>query len=130
MVSSYLYIGATFARPDFYRAEYDQLRIGKSLFEDMQSYLKNSPVLLAANVKTPLLGWTGKEDRHIHALQSIEFYMALRRLNKIHTLLVYPKEGHNLDNKENQRDLSNRIMQWFDYYLKGSIKQDWMKSDL
>jgi dipeptidyl aminopeptidase/acylaminoacyl peptidase len=129
LVSSYLYVGATFKRPDFYRAEHDQLRIGKSLFEDTEHYLKNSPVLQAANVTTPLLGWTGEEDRHIHSLQSMEFYMALRRLGKTHTLLVYPGEEHNLDKRKNQKDLTERIGQWFDYYLKNGKKQQWMKSD-
>jgi dipeptidyl aminopeptidase/acylaminoacyl peptidase len=129
LVSSYLYVGATFRRPDFYRAEHDQVRIGKSLFEDTDLYLKNSPVLQAVNVTTPLLGWTGEEDRHIHSLQSMEFYMALRRLGKTHTLLVYPGEQHNLDQRKNQKDLTERIGQWFDYYLKNGKKQQWMKSD-
>ncbi|MFH6968369.1 alpha/beta hydrolase family protein [Flavobacterium sp. FlaQc-28] len=129
LVSSYLYVGATFRRPDFYRAEHDQLRIGKSLFEDINSYLKNSPVLQAVNVNTPLLGWTGEEDRHIHSLQSMEFYMALRRLGKTHTLLVYPGEEHNLDQRKNQKDLTQRIGQWFDYYLKNGKQYQWMKND-
>ncbi|MET3019378.1 S9 family peptidase [Flavobacterium hydatis] len=128
LVSSYLYVGSTFSRPDFYRAEYDQLRIGKSLFEDTDSYLNNSPVLKAANVKTPLLGWTGEQDRHIHYLQSMEFYLALRRLNKSHILLVYPEEGHSLSKQENQKDLNERIKQWFDHYLKNDKPKDWMKN--
>lgn len=128
LVSTYLFVSGTRRKPDFYRAEENQLRIGKSLFDDMDSYLKNSPVLLAANVKTPLLGWVGEEDRHIHSLQSMEFYLALRRLNKEHTLLVYPGEEHTVDQKENAIDLNVRIMQWFDYYLKNGKKQDWMKS--
>ncbi len=126
LVSSYLYVGATFRRPDFYRGEYDQWRIGKSLFEDTQSYLKNSPVLLAGNVKTPLLAWAGEDDRHIHSLQSMEFYMALRRLGKTHTLLVYPEEGHNLHQGKNQKDLSERVEQWFGYYLKDEKPSEWM----
>ncbi|WP_281323473.1 S9 family peptidase [Flavobacterium aestivum] len=129
LISSYLYVGGTFKRPDFYRAEHDQLRIGKSLFEDTESYLKNSPVLQAANVTTPLLGWTGEDDRHIHSLQSMEFYMALRRLGKTHTLLVYPEEGHNLEQRKNQKDLTKRIGQWFDYYLKNGKQQQWMKNN-
>ncbi len=129
LISGYLYVGATFRRPDFYRAEHDQLRIGKSLYEDTESYLKNSPVLQASNVTTPLLGWTGEEDRHIHSLQSMEFYMALRRLGKTHTLLVYPEEGHNLEQRKNQKDLTQRIGQWFDYYLKNGKLHQWMKSD-
>ena len=129
LISSYLYVGVTFRIPDFYRAEHDQLRIGKSLFEDTESYLKNSPVLQASNVKTPLLGWTGEQDRHINYLQSMEFYLALRRLNKTHILLVYPEEKHTLWKRENQKDLSLRIEQWFNYYLKNGTFQSWMKND-
>lgn len=129
LISSYLYVGVNFQIPDFYRAEHDQLRIGKSLFEDTESYLKNSPVLLAPNVKTPLLGWTGEQDRHIHYLQSMEFYLALRRLNKEHTLLVYPEEKHTLWQRENQKDLTLRIEQWFNYYLNNGPIQSWMKSE-
>lgn len=129
LVSSYLYVGTTLNRPDFYRTEYDQLRIGRSLFEDTASYLKNSPVLQASHVSTPLLGWTGAEDTHVHYLQSKEFYMALRRLGKEHVLLVYPQEGHNLTQRKNQKDLSNRIDQWFGHYLKNEPEKDWIKSD-
>lgn len=130
MVSAYLYVGTTFYRPDFFRTENHQLRIGKSLFEDMPSYLNNSPVLLAAAVKTPLLGWTGKEDTHVNATQTMEFYLALRRADKEHTLLVYPGEEHTIDKKENAVDLNVRVTQWFDYYLKNGKRQDWMSSDL
>jgi len=129
VVSAYLYVGDMFKRPDFFRTENHQLRIGKSLFEDMPAYLKNSPVLMADKVNTPLLGWAGEDDRHVNTSHSMEFYLALRRANKEHTLLVYPGEEHGLEKKENGIDLSVRIMQWFDYYLKGGKKQDWMKSN-
>lgn len=129
LVSAYLYVGSMFKRPDFFRAENHQLRIGKSLFEDLPAYLKNSPVLLADKVKTPLLGWVGENDRHVNSSHSMEFYLALRRANKEHTLLVYPGEEHGLEKKENATDLSIRIMQWFDYYLKDGKKQDWMNNN-
>lgn len=125
----YLYVGPAFIRPDFFRTENHQFRIGKSLYEDMNAYLKNSPVLLAADIKTPLLGWAGEDDKHVHSFQTIEFYLALRRLNKEHTLLMYPEEQHELIKKKNQIDLSTRIMKWFDYYLKNGVKEPWMSSD-
>ena len=129
LVSMYLYVGPAFIRPDFFRTENHQFRIGKSLYEDMNAYLKNSPVLLAADIKTPLLGWAGEDDKHVHSFQTIEFYLALRRLNKEHTLLMYPEEQHELIKKKNQIDLSTRIMKWFDYYLKNGVKEPWMSSD-
>lgn len=129
LVKAYLYVGPMFRRPDFFRAEDHQLRIGKSLYEDMQSYLKNSPVLLASSVNTPLLGWAGEEDRHVNTLHSMEFYLALRRLNKEHTLLIYPDEEHQLVKNENAIDLNLRIMQWFNYYLKDEKKYDWFSNN-
>lgn len=128
LVGAYLYVGPMFQRPDFFRAEEHQLRIGKSLFEDMQPYLDNSPVLLASRVNTPLLGWTGEEDRHVNARNSMEFYLALRRLNKEHTLLIYPGEEHQLYKSENAADLNIRIMHWFNYYLKNESKAAWINS--
>jgi dipeptidyl aminopeptidase/acylaminoacyl peptidase len=129
MVSAYLTISRGFKKSEYFRFEDQQIRIGNSLYDNPQSYLKNSPVLLAAAIKTPLLAWIGKEDPTIHPLQSMEMYMALRRLDKMHTLLVYPEEGHVLYKKENQKDLAERIQQWFDCYLKNGRIQPWMKSD-
>ncbi len=125
LVSSYLYVGPLFRRPDFFRTEDHQIRIGKSLFEDMKSYLNNSPILLASSVNSPLLSWAGAEDRHVNTQNSMEFYLALRRLNKEHVLLIYPDEEHTLEKKKNAQDLNMRIMEWFDYYLKGDKKKEW-----
>ncbi|MET3030549.1 S9 family peptidase [Flavobacterium johnsoniae] len=128
LISTYLYVGPTFRRPDFFRTENHQLRIGKSLFEDMKSYLENSPVLLASGVNTPLLSWAGAEDRHVNSQQSMEFYLALRRQNKEHILLFYPDEEHGLEQKQNATDLNIRIMEWFNSYLKGANKKEWFST--
>jgi dipeptidyl aminopeptidase/acylaminoacyl peptidase len=79
--------------------------------------------LQAVNINTPLLNWTGEDDRHIHSLQSMKFYMVLSRLGKTHILLIYPREGHNLDQRKNQNDLTERVGQWFVYYLKNGKQQ-------
>lgn len=94
----------------------------------MKSYLNNSPILLASNVNSPLLSWAGAEDRHVNTQNSMEFYLALRRLNKEHILLVYPEEEHTLEKKKNAQDLNKRIMEWFDYYLKGEKKKEWFST--
>ncbi len=118
LVSSYLNYNSNYATSEFYRYEMDQERIGVSLFEDTISYLNNSPVLLAQKVTTPLLAWTGEEDKQVHYFQSIEFYFALRRLKKEHTLLIYPAESHTIIDKKNQADLTKRIEAWFAKYLQ------------
>lgn len=59
--------------------------------------------------------------------QGIEFFVALRRLNKPAWLLVYNKEGHNLTRWANRKDLSIRMQQFFDHYLKSAPAPVWME---
>ncbi|UFH46654.1 prolyl oligopeptidase family serine peptidase [Flavobacterium galactosidilyticum] len=129
LTSAYLYPGLNIGKPDPWRFEYHQLRMKKSLFEDPDSYNRNSPVLHATNIITPLLGWNGAKDIQVPYYQSTELYVALRRLQKRHILLVYPEEAHDLDNPMNQKDLTHRIEDWFAYYLKNEKLAAWMLPD-
>ena len=101
------------------RYESGQHRIGKSLYKDYSGYIENSPIAQAINSTTPLLTWHGKQDGSVKWEQSLELHLALRRLGKKHTMLIYPGEGHALAGPEACKDLSDRVHNWFDYYLKG-----------
>jgi len=125
-VSGYLWVTWSFQKPNFWQYEFGQLRIGKSLYEDYLGYLRNSPIYHADRVNTPLLSWAGEQDAQVHYYQSIEFHLALRRLGKINTMLLYPGADHVLMDKKHQNDLTQRIEQWFDYYLKGNQKPEWL----
>ncbi|MGE6353977.1 prolyl oligopeptidase family serine peptidase [Flavobacterium sp. NPDC079362] len=124
-VSGYLRVAWGLQKPNFWHYEFGQLRIGKSLYEDYPAYLRNSPVYHADKVETPLLSWAGEMDSVVHYYQSIEFYLALRRLGKINLMLIYPGEDHVLMEEKHQQDLTGRIEQWFDYYLKGEKRLEW-----
>ncbi|KVV13988.1 S9 family peptidase [Flavobacterium sp. TAB 87] len=129
LVSTYFSIGESYLKPEFWRFEEHQLRIGKSFFEDMSSYIRNSPILNAEQITTPLLAWSGQKDRTISYHQSIEFYLALRTLKKKHLLLIYPNEDHAVVNEHNQKDLTERISEWFGYYLKSEKRKKWMDAN-
>lgn len=129
LTSFYLNVGRT-GRSDMWRFESQQWRMGKSLFEDKDSYDRNSPIVHAKNITTPLLSWTGGKDKQVNWNQSIEFYLGLHRLKKKHIMLLYPQEEHTISNKENQKDLSTRIHEWFDYHLKDMSPPSWIKSGL
>lgn len=107
---------------DMWRFENQQFRIEKSLYEDKEAYIRNSPIMHAENVRTPLLLWAGKNDRIIPWNQSISYYLALRKLEVATQMLVYPDEDHSLENADNQKDLSKRMMTWFDHLLKGELE--------
>lgn len=104
--------------------ESQQHRYTDSFYQNPEAYLRNSPLHHVANIDTPLLLWTGKQDYWLDWQQSIELYSGLRRLGKECTLLLYPDEGHAISNKTNQVDLTRRIKGWFDTYLKPETKSD------
>ena len=59
-------------------------------------YIENSPLFYADKVKTPLLIMHNDNDGAVPWYQGIEYFMALRRFNKVVYLLQYNGEDHNL----------------------------------
>ena len=127
-ISGALSVNVNTFTDDLWRYEYDQPRMGSSVYENWEGYLENSAIKHAAKIKTPLLLWSGTEDGQVNPHQSMELYMALRSQKKESTLLYYQGEGHGLSKPSNQADLSLKILQWFDHHLKGSAKPTWTKA--
>jgi len=128
--NAYLTVGWNNGRADIWRFESQQLRMKASLFEDQEGYDRNSPIRQVKKVTTPLLSWTGKEDFQVNWSNSVSLYLAMRRLQKKHIMLLYPGEGHNLNNPTNKLDLSVRVHQWFDYLLKDAPAAPWIAEGL
>lgn len=125
--NAYLSMSKNLLIPNSWRYEYDQYRMQGSLFEYRKNYTENSPIEFVEQINTPLLTWTGEKDTQVNPEQLMQFYIALRRLGKNHIMLTYPEEGHVIQNKEKQKDLSLKIDQWFAFHLKNGKKQIWMK---
>jgi len=109
-----------------FQYERTQSRLGATLWEDREAYIKNSPVFFADKVNTPLLIMHNDEDGAVPWYQGIEYFMALRRLGKPAWMLTYNGEDHNLMKRHNRKDLSVRMMQFFDYYLRDAPAPEWM----
>jgi len=112
--------------PNFFKIENGQARARGSFFENREYYIRNSPLFYADGVTTPLLSWTGGKDSQVLPTQTIEFYMALRRLRKTHIMLIYPDEIHEIMEAKNTSDLTRKTEQWLAHYLKNAPKQTWM----
>ena len=110
-----------------FQYERTQSRLGKTLWEDRDLYLENSPLFYADKVETPLLLMHNDEDGAVPWYQGIEYFMALRRLNKPVWMLTYNGEDHNLKKRYNRKDLSLRMFQFFNHYLKGAPAPEWME---
>ena len=110
--------------------ENGQSRIGKTLWDEggLDLYIENSPIFHADKVETPLLIMHNDNDGAVPWYQGIEYFSDLRRLGKPCWLLEYNDEAHNLVERRNCKDLSRRLQQFFDHYLKGEPMPAWMKS--
>jgi dipeptidyl aminopeptidase/acylaminoacyl peptidase len=110
-----------------FQYEQTQSRIGGTLWEKPLRYIENSPVFFADKIETPLLIMHNDEDGAVPWYQGIELFTAMRRLSKPVWMLVYNGEAHNLTKWPNRMDLSVRMYQFFDYYLKGEPAPAWLR---
>lgn len=110
--------------------EQGQSRIGRNLWDATELYIANSPVFHANRVHTPLLIMHNDEDGAVPWYQGIEMFMALRRLGKPVWMLQYNGEAHNLVERRNRKDITRRLQQFFDHYLKGDPMPEWMENGI
>lgn len=110
-----------------FQYEQTQSRVGKNLWDGLDLYLKNSCLFSLPNVQTPVLIMHNDADGAVPWYQGIEMFMGLRRLQKPAWLLQYNNEAHNLKERRNRKDLTIRMQQFFDHYLKGAPEPAWMK---
>ena len=126
MTSAYGGIRWESGRSRQFQYEQTQSRIGVPMNDSLHLYIENSPVFYAENVNTPLLIMHNDKDGAVPWYQGIEYFMALRRLEKPVWMLQYNNEAHNLRERRNAKDLSIRLQQFFDHYLKGEPAPVWM----
>lgn len=108
--------------------EASQGRFKGGPWENWEAYERNSPVYHVKNVQTPLLMLHNDKDGAVDFTQGIEYYNALRRLEKPVILIQYKGENHGLGKLENRKDYSVRMMEFFDHHLKGMPAPDWMQN--
>ena len=111
-----------------FQYEKTQSRIGASLWERPDLYIKNSPLFDLPKVTTPLVIMSNDADDAVPWYQGIEMFTAMRRLDKKVWLLVYNNEAHNLVERKNRKDIQIREQQFFDSFLKGAPMPTWLNS--
>jgi len=113
-----------------FQYEQTQSRLGTTMWDEggLEVYIKNSPLFFVDKVETPVLIMHNDRDDAVPWWQGIEYFTALRRLGKPAWLLQYNDEVHNLAQRVNAKDLSIRLAQFFDHYLKGAPMPVWMKT--
>ena len=82
---------------------------------------------------TDLYGYYYKHydnDEAVAYEQGRALYLAMRRLQRPAWMVNYKGEGHFVMKPAAQKDWTIRMMQFFDYYLKGTKEPRWMKEGI
>ncbi|HXT16860.1 MAG TPA: prolyl oligopeptidase family serine peptidase, partial [Gemmatimonadaceae bacterium] len=110
--------------------ESSQGRFKGNVADNMEAYLRNSPVFHAKNVKTPLIILSDDKDGAVDFNQGITYFNTLRQMGKDVILLEYVGENHGLARPINMKDYAMRQKDWFDHYLKGAPAPEWMTNGI
>jgi len=105
---------------------YGQGRYATNPYDDFQLYWDESPISGVQTMDTPVLYLHGEEDPTVNWEQGLEWYNALRFLEKPVIWLSYPDEGHGLRKLENRIDFQFRLRDFFQHHLKGEPAPEWM----
>src|SRR5580704_5052844 len=87
-------------------------------WEKPEGFLNSSPFVHLKNAKTPTLVLQGDADPIDPLGQSQELYRGLKRYGVEAEFVVYPREPHGFHEEKHLLDRLNRILAWYDKYLK------------
>jgi dienelactone hydrolase len=109
-----------------FQYEKTQSRIGAPLWTRALQFIENSPLFWVERVKTPYLTIHNDEDDAVPWYQGIEFFSALRRLGKEAYMFNFNGEKHGLRERENQKYWTVHLDEFFDHFLLGRPRPEWM----
>jgi dipeptidyl aminopeptidase/acylaminoacyl peptidase len=87
-------------------------------YENLDLFVSRSPVTFVKRVKTPTLLLNGEEDPTDPIGQCQQFYRGLKRYNVETEFVRYPRMGHGPSEEKHQLDVLNRMLAWFEKYVK------------
>ena len=88
--------------------------------DKIAGFLNSSPFVHLKKAKTPTLILQGDTDPTDPPGQSEELYRGLKRYGVDAELVMYPREPHGFREEKHLVDRLNRILAWYDKYLKGT----------
>jgi dipeptidyl aminopeptidase/acylaminoacyl peptidase len=110
-----------------FQYEKTQSRIGAPLWSRVLQFLENSPLFWVERIQTPYLTIHNDEDDAVPWYQGIEFFSALRHLGKEAYMFNFNGEKHGLRQRENQKYWTVHLDEFFDHFLLGKPRPEWME---
>lgn len=133
VISGHTYIYSNYRkRPNYYMAEKSQFQLQKTFEQDPEKYLSQSPLLHAQTMNTPILLWTGLNDENVNWTNTQKMFLALKRFKKPTIALFYNNVDHAMGERESKqaKDLTQRTLDWFDYFLKDKKDIKWIQEGI
>ena len=90
---------------------------GGKWMQECKLYYQRSPVMFAGEVTMPVLLLHGEKDPICDVGQAKEFYRVVRERGGRAQLIIYPREGHGIQEKDHVRDLLNRVVEFAQRHL-------------
>ena len=87
-------------------------------FDQRSKYDAHSPISFLQNCKTPSLVLHGEADPRVPLSQGLEFYNGLKMMGRTSEMVIYPREPHGFKEEMHQQDLLQRVLDWYNKYLK------------
>jgi len=98
-------------------SSYDEWFFGTP-YENLDGFMKSSPVKFLKNAHTPTLILQGDADTTDPIGQSEELYRGLKHYGVEAEMVIYPREPHGLREEKHLVDRLNRIVAWYETHLK------------
>ncbi|MEA2787484.1 MAG: hypothetical protein QOF71_3588 [Candidatus Eremiobacteraeota bacterium] len=106
--------------------ERSQGRIGATPWDRPDLYVENSPLFFVQHVRAPYLRLQNDQDGNVPYGQGVEFFTALRRAGKEAYMFSFIGEGHGLAKQPNKDYWTVHLDEFFDHFLLGAPRPDWM----
>lgn len=97
------------------------MNLGSLPWDKPEAYLRMSPITYVKNIKTPLLILHSEEDHRCPVEQAEQLFASLKKMKRETVFIRFPGESHDLSRtgKPWHRIYRlDRILEWFDKYLK------------
>jgi len=109
-----------------FQYEKTQSRFGAPPWDAPLQFIENSPIFWVKKVQTPYLTIHNDEDDAVPWYQGIEWFSAMRRLGKEAYMFTFNGEKHGLRNRDNMKYWTVHMDEFFDHYLLGKPRPEWM----
>jgi dipeptidyl aminopeptidase/acylaminoacyl peptidase len=98
-------------------SDFDLLFLPGDPLDRAGEYVRRSPLTHSARVRTPVLQLAGQLDLDVPASQGLELHRALTMQGTVSELVVYPEEGHGVDDLPAVVDAVARTLVWFERHM-------------